>query len=341
MATSLVFLLFAPPRLSATPANPGSPTEATLTGPVQGTLGAGTYRVLQPILVPCGERLSLEPGCVLVFEPDTRLDVEGHIEARGTEEQPVVLRSAADPPRPGQWGGVRIHPSTNTSSTLVLDHCIIHHATTGLSVSNRSSTVRVRNSVVAACSLSGITLDAGTNFVEARLELEKSRIHDVGGAGIFARTRADGCEASGLALSVDTCTFEYNGDAGVRVHCGILGSNLCSTVTWPSPFGTAQHVPSSIQLSISNSVFTGNRHGIDVGSDRGAQSRTDSISLHSYGTPRAEVSARIVNNLLVSNREDGIRLLLNTDDSGNLGVKCVNNTVVSHPATGISYSGAW
>ena len=85
-----------------------------------------------------GATLTVEAGAVLEFDPgaalvvgDVLFDIEmpGGLVLAGDPGNPVVLRSAAVSPDPGDWGGVRFSPQSATSH---LDHCVIQHAGAGV-----------------------------------------------------------------------------------------------------------------------------------------------------------------------------------------------------------------
>ncbi len=90
---------------------------------------AGSPYVLQPITgynsltVAANVTLTIEPGVIVqAGSVSTGLIIEGHLEAVGTETQPIVFTSQADS-GPGQWRGLTFDGGTGN-----LRHTIVRHA---------------------------------------------------------------------------------------------------------------------------------------------------------------------------------------------------------------------
>ncbi len=92
---------------------------ATLSGLVSGRLiGANSpYTVLSDIFVPADETLFIDPGVDLIFDANAVLDVNGNIQATGTEVDSIRLL----PGFSGKWQGVLIE-STDSTATNVLSY---------------------------------------------------------------------------------------------------------------------------------------------------------------------------------------------------------------------------
>ena len=100
----------------------------------------GHYVIYDSLTVAQGATLSLQPGTTLYFHDKAFLRVEGTLDARGSLEQPVVMRGDRTDNMfsylpydrvPGQWGGV-VFSSTSNNNRLL--HCDIHSANYGVVV---------------------------------------------------------------------------------------------------------------------------------------------------------------------------------------------------------------
>jgi uncharacterized repeat protein (TIGR01451 family) len=129
--------------------------DGTLTGDV--TLPAQTglagYTLNQQLTVSTGVTLTLEPGVTMRAASPLygHLDVQGHLAAIGTPDDPITFTSQADD-GPGQWEGVRFNGGSG-----YLKHSVIRYAGTfigfGITPSNvqvlsvaPGKTVRIENS---------------------------------------------------------------------------------------------------------------------------------------------------------------------------------------------------
>lgn len=93
----------------------------------------GAYRIDSFLEIPEGVTLRLQPGTVLRFAYDDRdgdgygdngLHVRGSLVAAGTAEAPVLLTSAEDEPRPGDWEGLLLDDSKGS----LFEHSTIEYA---------------------------------------------------------------------------------------------------------------------------------------------------------------------------------------------------------------------
>ena len=147
------------------------PDERTLAGPiladrVLGAEGKAPYRVTGNLFVPADVSVSIRPGTVLRFAPDTTLRVRGTLTAGG--EPGARIRFTGAPDRP--WGNLFFEPGTRSAAAGdepgepaergLLRHCVVEHGTgilmeeTGPRVEgclirrNRGSGISVRNASV-------------------------------------------------------------------------------------------------------------------------------------------------------------------------------------------------
>jgi len=73
----------------------------TLAGNTTWSAAEGPYHLTQNVVVPAGARLTIEPGAFLLGDPGVSIIVRGALEARGTREDPILVRSASCQDRMG------------------------------------------------------------------------------------------------------------------------------------------------------------------------------------------------------------------------------------------------
>ncbi|HEX2868179.1 MAG TPA: S8 family serine peptidase [Ignavibacteriales bacterium] len=90
----------------------------SLFGSISGELknvNGGVYHVLSDILVPKDSSLTIDAGVSLLFQPNTKLTVEGDLEVRGTKEQKVIF----SPEEEGLYAGIVTFRSYNKKNILL------------------------------------------------------------------------------------------------------------------------------------------------------------------------------------------------------------------------------
>ncbi len=94
------------------------------------TIPAGCYRVERTVTVDNFGRLTLQPGVILQFGPDTELLIEsdGSLVSVGTADNPVVM--TGEQPVRGWWRGVRFERSN--SARNMIQHSVVEYAGAGL-----------------------------------------------------------------------------------------------------------------------------------------------------------------------------------------------------------------
>lgn len=84
--------------------------ETTVCGPIVGnatwTVASHPYLVTCSIIVPKHVTLTIEPGVEVRVRRRQSVIVEGTLVGQGTETEPIIFTSKADPPYPGDWGGI-------------------------------------------------------------------------------------------------------------------------------------------------------------------------------------------------------------------------------------------
>jgi RHS repeat-associated protein len=121
----------------------------------------GLIAVDGPLTIAAGATLTIEPGTIVKFTgPQSRIMVEGNLEARGTAAQPVVFTSLRDDaaggdtnndgdatsPSRADWSGIY---TSATGAHVDLDHAVVRYADYGVEILADNSSWRVSNSVIS------------------------------------------------------------------------------------------------------------------------------------------------------------------------------------------------
>ncbi|MBC8233224.1 right-handed parallel beta-helix repeat-containing protein [bacterium] len=199
------------------------------------------------VTISGGGRLTINPGTVVKFQPDTddqqggvdanliELIIEGgEFVASGTESERITFTSE------GKWYGIR-----NVRGALTLKYCDQNAGVIGLSVEGSVP------KVVENCSFTGNS-DKGALFKKS-FKLVGCRLEGNATSGIYCENgiRAENCEinfnGTGIAgtgaTKVDKCNITFNGGTGINItgtttltdckisYNGGMGVNVNSTVT--------------------------------------------------------------------------------------------------------------
>jgi hypothetical protein len=97
-------------------------TFAQLSGPLSGTLGPGTFRVIDTVWVNPGDSLLLSPGTTLSFDGPYPFWVYGSLLAEGIEGDSVLF-TCDTTLNPDRWRGLRFFNPSSSGSRLV--YCIV------------------------------------------------------------------------------------------------------------------------------------------------------------------------------------------------------------------------
>ena len=99
----------------------------------------GPYLLDGSIIVPSGQVLEFEPGCIILIGGDySSITVFGQLIAKGTSSEPIVFKSIKASPKPWDWD--RIYCRNNDRS--IFEHCIISNSNYGIYVENGSASIR-------------------------------------------------------------------------------------------------------------------------------------------------------------------------------------------------------
>ena len=247
----------------------------------------GTWRatdsphvVTGDVFVPAGQGLVLEPGCVVLFEPGTGMNVAGSLLANGNSAAPIVFASRELQPRPGDWTGLRIE----NGGVAWLTDFGLRHAVDGLVVESGAG-------------LDGQQLTVSDSLGDG-LRLEAEALGSVYG-GVFERSGGAGLVVEGGAPLLQDCTMRFNGDAmrmsanafpllrrasaawnrnldGIRIDTSepvaTFGSWKAAGLPYVVPDGETLRIQAGAKLGLSGPLVLqlGHQAGIEVAGDLSA-----------------------------------------------------------------------
>jgi hypothetical protein len=185
-----------------------------------------------PLWVPAASTWTVGAGAEVLFDFGLEAVIEGHLEAQGTADQPVVFGSAQRyaAPLAGDWRGLTFKPGSSGS----LEYSAVEFAQTGLSL--EGAAVSLSDSTVTASQLDGIFAGAGSSLSLAnntvagngRFGLNNQTSTPVNAAGTWWG-HASGPESLGDAVSGNV---DYG---GWRTDPGFNGSWKYAAVLNPGP----------------------------------------------------------------------------------------------------------
>lgn len=159
------------------------------------------YQIKDSLVVEENTTLTIAPGTRLYFHPKAKLIARGTIIARGTAEQPIVMRGDrlenmfSQQPYdriPGQWGGIVLDKGSYDNK---LNFCDIHSGSFGI-------------------------LCDSSNITKEKLVVENSIIHNMSGDVLSVRASKVFVGNSQLTNAGGNCVTLQGGDA-TFVHCTI------------------------------------------------------------------------------------------------------------------------
>ena len=90
-------------------------------------------RVTSDVLVFPDTTLTIEPGVVVLFDSGTRLTIRGHLNAIGTDVDPILLTSSSATPAMNDWNGIQLE--NTIGGTAELSFVSLEYANTAFQVS--------------------------------------------------------------------------------------------------------------------------------------------------------------------------------------------------------------
>jgi Right handed beta helix region len=254
-------------------------------GNVSGTwdLAGSPYLIEGEIKIPCGETLTINPGCLIEFQGHYKFNVQGRILAIGTEQDSIRFTVADTtgfhlPEVPdGGWHGIRfLNTSTTNDSSKIMYSILEFGKAVGETFEDRSG--------------GGLYVENYSKLKFSNNLIQKNYSHYYSG-GIFIESSnivIEYCRISsnyrcGLVdadqnIAVNHCIISDNtiyGISGVQavnnclvygnIGCGIY---LCSSITNCEIYDNEVGVGSFLfESQVRNSLISGNEYGISFSND--------------------------------------------------------------------------
>ncbi|MCW8930557.1 MAG: right-handed parallel beta-helix repeat-containing protein, partial [Gammaproteobacteria bacterium] len=164
------------PMIEVSTAIPTSPVPA---GDISGTLenvtltADTTYTVVSDVTISADTVMNIEPGAIVKFDSNTKLIVNGALNAQGTTIDPIHFTSTKTSPKANDWTGIEI---TNSTSEAVFKHVVIEYASKGLNVTN--SSIDISDSEIHQNAY-------GLYLKDSSGTISNNHIHDNGTRGIY------------------------------------------------------------------------------------------------------------------------------------------------------------
>jgi hypothetical protein len=203
--------------------------------------GLEGYVTRSSLVIPAGITLTVQPSVTLMLSAARYggLGVEGHLEAVGMVNGPIVFTSDLDS-SPGEWGGVTIERSA------ILRHVEIRHATLGMFVYTGAGPIDIENSAIrsSASYVMQIPIDTFHRLRMSNVTFENNAINRVrlGGTGVPSKDLTlthqpglDGYERSLLLTVPQGITLSLNPDVTLFASAVDLQGHLMAQGTASSP----------------------------------------------------------------------------------------------------------
>lgn len=120
----------------------------SLIGNVQGTLKAQPYIVEDSIVIKSATVLSIESGALLVFVPNAKMIIDGHLICRGSPSAPIIFTNSSEiqikhllHTENSEWYGIILRDSAK----MDLRYCHVRNSKKGVTVINKDCSVMCDN----------------------------------------------------------------------------------------------------------------------------------------------------------------------------------------------------
>ena len=183
------------------------------------TLTDSPFIVTRDITVRSGYTLTIEPGVEVKFGGAFSLEVQGVLNAVGTEEDTIKFISNKYEPQLGDWGTIRL---VNKLQASTIAYSVVKYATYGITFENGSA--QIRNCEISYNYLSGIYI-TGDNI--GSIEDNTIQLNE---DGIYLHGTASGMTIQGNIISANIEDgIDFQSEAGTYINNVIVSSNTLSS----------------------------------------------------------------------------------------------------------------
>lgn len=293
----------------------------TIGGPI-GTLEgvllpSTTYIVTGDLIVEADKSLTIEAPAVLRFVKGAQLIVRGTLTADADSGSEIFFTSDHPTPRAGDWRGILFENAGQPRS--VLNHVDIAFATDGVRVHPNSSNplVSIQNSAIHGGSGDGVSVSTGSAVTIAAddVVIQNNHIFDNDDYGILLSSFHTGCNNTHNAPTIAGNEISHNGLGGVYAESNANSVLPCIPVRSGGVFAV-----------LDGNYIHHNPDGVVATSARFKENQNDTI-----------IAMHVVNNLIVQNSGDGVRLQA-ASSFASLSPRVVNNTIADNGGAGIRHS---
>jgi hypothetical protein len=180
------------------------PLNESLAGNLSGSIGPGTYRVVDEIIIQGGESLTMAPGTRFLFTGQYSFTIEGSLHAEGTDTDSIIFSTWGDTEH---WQGLVLFSSSHST----FSYCLIENVGPDngpdppLAAINANAFIYIWNSTISA-----------NNGLWAGGICVWSRIVDISQCVISGNTGlAGGIYVDGAGASIQGCIIAGNSSSPV------------------------------------------------------------------------------------------------------------------------------
>ncbi len=234
------------------------------------TVDKSPYLATGSLIVNQGVTLTIAPGVTVKFNPNTALQVDGTLVARGTSEMPITFTAAQDKV-PGAWGHIlftdkstptELDNAENYIKGSILEYATIEYAG-GIQEIGAAVMVKASNLLVDHCTIRNSArigvfvriagfVDGGKYAVSKYAVIRNSKISDNKGGGISAYR-------SLVIITSNTITGNTaSSGGGIVVSSDAVASITNNTITGNTASSRGGGIDTNGIVVIINNVINGN-----------------------------------------------------------------------------------